>query len=320
MESFWKKLKRPILVSAPMEDVSDPAFRLMLARHGKPAVIFTEFVSADGLCSRGKEKILPKLKFDEAERPIVAQLFGSKPENLKEAARICKELGFDGIDINMGCPDKSINKQKAGADLINNPTLAREIIRATKEGAADLPVSVKTRIGYNKIDTEKWLGELLAEEPAALTVHGRTKKEMSLVPCHWDEIEKARHLRESLGIKTLILGNGDVSSLKEAREKAKNHSLDGVMIGRGLFGNPWFFGETKNREQMSESEIAQALLEHCQLYDRLVRPYRSFDLMKKHFKAYFSRDKDSKRIRTELMSAKSSVDVEETLKKLDILS
>src|SRR5476649_391186 len=160
---FWKDLKKPILCLAPMADVTDCAFRQIIAKYGKPDVFFTEFVSADGLCSPGRDKLLVDFIYGENERPIVAQIFGANAENIKKAASLCKELGFDGIDINMGCPDKSIEKQCAGAGMIKDPKLAKEIIRAAIEGAGGLPVSVKTRIGYNKNEIDTWIRGLLQE-------------------------------------------------------------------------------------------------------------------------------------------------------------
>ena len=167
-----------------MANVTDAAFRRIIAKYGKPDVIWTEFVSADGLLSKGRDKLLIDLEYSEAERPIVAQLFSGNPEKMYEAAKLVKKLGFDGLDINMGCPDRSIEKSGAGAALIRNPNLARAVLRSAKEGAGGLPVSVKTRLGYNKDILDDWLPELLAEKPAAVTIHARTRKEMSKVPAH----------------------------------------------------------------------------------------------------------------------------------------
>ena len=248
---FWSKLKKqaserapsePIMVLAPMADVTDEAFRRVIAKYGKPDAIWTEFVSADGLCHpEGRKKLLVDLSYSETERPIVAQLFSGRPEKMFEAAKLVKELGFDGLDINMGCPDRSIEKSGAGASLMKKPQLAREIIRAAKEGAGDLPVSVKTRIGYNKNELAAWLPELLAEEPAVITVHARTRKEMSEVPARWEEVKRAVEIRDNLKSKTLIFGNGDVTDLNDARVKAKLSGADGVMLGRAIFGNPFLF-------------------------------------------------------------------------------
>ena len=190
---FWKQLQkkareegRPILTLAPMADVTDAAFRRIIAKYGKPDVTWTEFVSADGLCSAGRPVLLRDLAYDESERPIVAQLFTSHPEKMFEAAQLVASLGFDGIDINMGCPDKSIEKQGAGAANIKNPARAVEVIEAARRGAPNLPVSVKTRIGYNTIDLEGWIGTLLKLRLPVLTVHLRTRKEMSDVPAQWN--------------------------------------------------------------------------------------------------------------------------------------
>src|SRR3989344_2864791 len=252
VKGFWKKLlstsnvdKRPILALAPMADVTDATFRRIIAKYGKPDVMFTEFVSCDGLCSAGQKNLWPILKFIKKERPIVAQVFGAKPENFYESAKLIKKLGFDGIDINMGCPDKKVIKQGAGAALINNSRLAQEIIRQTKKGArlsggqaGAMPVSIKTRIGYDKYDKKefkKWLTALLEEKPAAITIHGRTKKEMSVVSARWDIVAEAVKIRnefDSSDNHTLILGNGDVQSVADAKEKSRISGADGVMIGR----------------------------------------------------------------------------------------
>ncbi|KKU06531.1 MAG: tRNA-dihydrouridine synthase [Candidatus Collierbacteria bacterium GW2011_GWC2_45_40] len=235
-----RDLDRPILALAPMADVTNAAFRQIIAKYGKPDVVFTEFVSCDGLCSKGRKNLLPILKYTEKEKPIVAQVFGAKPENFYESAKLIKKLGFDGIDINMGCPDKKVIKQGAGAALINNPKLAQEIIRQTKKGArlsggqaGEMPVSVKTRIGYDKYDKnefKKWLTVLLECEPAAITIHARTKKEMSLVPAKWEVVAEAVKIRDEFfdnkKDKTLILGNGDVQSVADAKEKARISGAD----------------------------------------------------------------------------------------------
>ena len=218
------------MVLAPMADVTDAAFRRIIAKYGKPDVMFTEFVSADGLCSTGRKKLLVNLMYSESERPIVAQLFTGKPEKMREAAKLAKELGFDGVDINMGCPDKKVEKQCAGASLIKNPKLARELIRAAKEGAEGLPVSVKTRLGYNKDELETWLPELLAEEPAAIIIHARTRKEMSLVPARWERVKRAVEIRESFFSSPSAPtppARGGVSSLRDGvvGEKGEKRAL-----------------------------------------------------------------------------------------------
>ena len=241
-KNFWQKLPQPFFCLAPMAKVTDPAFRRIITKYGKADVLWTEFVSADGLCHpKGRERLLSLLQFSKLERPIVAQIFGAKPEKIKEATKIICKLGFDGVDINLGCPDRSVEKQGAGAALMKNPKLAREIIRAAKKGGGGLPVSVKTRIGYNKNEIETWIRELLSEDLAALTVHLRTRKEMSDVPAHWEHMKRIIEIRNEMGKETLILGNGDALDLEDAKRKVAETGCDGVMLGRAIFGNPWLF-------------------------------------------------------------------------------
>lgn len=361
VKGFWKtlsmsrsRLDRPILALAPMADVTDAAFRRIIAKYSKtkngaPYITFTEFVSCDGLCSEGRKNLLPLLKFSKKEKPIVAQIFGAKPENFYESAKLIKKLGFDGIDINMGCPDKKVIKQSAGASLINNPRLAQKIILETKRGAGRLPVSVKTRIGYNRYDKKelkKWLIALLECEPAAITIHARTKKEMSLVPARWDIVAEAVKIRDefcgSKPDKTLILGNGDVQSVAEAYEKAEQYGTDGVMIGRAVFGNPWLFAENRPCQEPAKpvtmagrfsnaenfavlpgcfhpgrsakfSTRISVLLEHTKLFEKLNKN-KNFDVMKKHFKSYVSGFIGAKELRIKLMACKNAKEVEVVLK------
>lgn len=296
-----------------MADVTDMAFRQIVLSCARPDVMFTEFVSADGLCSeKGKLKLMPYLKFKENERPIVAQFFGANPKNFYKCARLAVELGFDGIDINMGCPDRSIEKQGAGAALINNPKLAQEIIKETKRGSGGLPVSVKTRLGYNRIATKKWVPVLLETEPAALIIHGRTRKEMSSVPAHWDEIGIAAEI--SQGSKTLIVGNGDVVDLADAKQKAKDYGLDGIMVGRGIFANPWFFSQDVENVEHTPNERIELLKHHIELFTELWGDNKHFDVTKKFFKVYISNWDGAKELRAKLMTAKSKQNV------VDILS
>ncbi|MBI2637467.1 MAG: tRNA-dihydrouridine synthase family protein, partial [Candidatus Sungbacteria bacterium] len=278
---FWKNLKKPIFAIAPMANVTDAAFRKIFVLCGRPDVFWTEFVSVEGLLSRGKEALLPDLWFDKSEHPIVAQIFGSNPEQFERIGPLIKELGFDGVDINMGCPDKNVEKQGAGAALIKTPELAKEIIRALKRGVDPLPVSVKTRIGYSKNEIETWIPSLLKENLAALIIHLRKRKEMSDVPAHWELARDAVELRDRYSPQTLILGNGDVNSLNEARTRIEESGMDGVMIGKGIFGNPWFFlGRTPDtREKLTR------MVQHAELFESMFQGKKSFAVMKKHFKA-----------------------------------
>lgn len=316
MSGFWDKLTKPIFVLAPMADVTDAAFRRVIAEKGRPDVVWTEFVSADGLAlapEEGRQKLLKDLIYTEAERPIVAQFFTSTPEHMKKAAALARELGFDGIDINMGCPAKVINRQDAGACLIKTPEVAAALIRAAKEGAGDLPnrngpaipVSVKTRVGYNKVEIETWLPALLKEEPAVLTVHARTAKEMSKVPARWEFVKRAVAIRNELGVKTLIFGNGDVKDLKEARQKVEETGCDGVMLGRAIFGNPWLFAE----RAPDLKERLETLADHARLFEELLGGTKSFAIMKKHFKAYVSGFDGAHELRARLMEARDAAEV-----------
>lgn len=312
-KGFWAKLKKPIMALAPMANVTDAAFRRVIAKYGKPDVMWTEFVSADGLMSAGQKKLLVDLAYSEGQRPIVAQLFSGNPEKMFEAAKLVKELGFDGLDINMGCPDRSIERSGAGAALIKNPRLAREVLRATQEGAKGIPVSVKTRLGYNRDSLEEWLPELLAEQPAAIILHARTRKEMSKVPARWQRVKRAVEMRNEQGSETLILGNGDVMTLADAKRKAEETGADGVMLGRAIFGNPWLFAggdgddrmsmEGAERKEPSIRQKLQVLVEHVKLFGELLGEDKNFAVMKKHFKAYVEGFDGAKELRIRLLEA-----------------
>jgi nifR3 family TIM-barrel protein len=305
---FWKKLKKPIFVLAPMADVTDCVFRTIISKYGKPDVLWTEFVSADGLAHKdARKKLVIDLKFNKKEHPIVAQIFGSNAENIKKASALCKKLGFDGVDINMGCPDRSVEKQCSGAGMIKNPDKAVEVIRAAKLGAKGLPISVKTRVGYNKEEIDTWIRKILEQDIAVLTVHLRTRKEMSLVPAHWDLMERVIAIRDELKKETLIIGNGDAVDLKDAKEKVSKYKCDGVMLGRAIFGNPWLFtGKIPTLE-----EKLKVMIEHTKLYAKELGKHKNFAIMKKHYKAYVNGFQGAKELRMELMEAKNAKEIEE---------
>lgn len=309
-KGFWATIKKPIMVLAPMADVTDAAFRRIIAKYGKPDVLYTEFVSADGILSPGRDVLMRDLIYTEDERPIIAQFFTSNPENMEKVAQMAKEMGFDGFDINMGCPDRSVEKQGCGSALIKNPSQALELIAAAKRGAGEMPVSVKTRIGYNTDQTEEWIGTLLSAEPAVIFLHGRTRKEMSKVPAHWDAIARAVKVRDEAGSETLIIGNGDVQNLEEARQRVEETGVDGVMIGRGIFGNPWLFGEY---ELTSIEEKLRVMVEHTKLFEELLGDVKNFAIMKKHYKAYVNGFDGAKELRMELMEAQNAGEVEATV-------
>ncbi|MBI3385625.1 tRNA-dihydrouridine synthase, partial [Candidatus Gottesmanbacteria bacterium] len=287
MVNFWRTLSlqsKPFLVLAPMDGVTDYVFRDIIAGIAKPDVFFTEFTNVDALLSTGYEKTIPRLKYSERQRPIVAQIWGREPKNFYTVAGLMKDLGFDGIDINMGCPDRAVMKLGSGASLIDNPRLAAEIIAATKDGAAGLPVSVKTRIGVRDVKTDTWIRFLLEQNIDALTVHGRTAKELSNVPAHWEEIEKSVKLRDHIHPTTAMIGNGDIMNQQQAQHVHTAYRMDGVMIGKGIFINPWVFERIPKAHTAAES--LELLLAHAKLYSDTYPGERRFAAMRKYFKIY----------------------------------
>ncbi len=324
--SFWHSLKKPIVVLAPMADVTDAAFRRMIAKYsahtradgtvGGPDVMWTEFVSADGLVRatpEGKVKLMADLIYSEEERPVVAQLFSSIPEHMEYAAALCAELGFDGVDINMGCPVGNIVDQGCGAAMIKNPESAQLAIRAAKRGieksGKSIPVSVKTRLGYNQDELETWLPLLLAEEPAVVTVHARTRKDMSKVPARWERVKRAVEIRNELGSDALIFGNGDVVSLSDAIQKCTETGADGAMLGRAIFGNPWLFHPEHDLLNVPLIERFRVMIEHTKLFRELL-PHKNFAIMKKHYKAYVNNFPGAHELRAALMNAHSIEEIE----------
>ncbi|MFZ5425014.1 MAG: tRNA dihydrouridine synthase [Patescibacteria group bacterium] len=305
MKNVWSELKKPIVVLAPMYDVTDFAFREIVCETAKPDVLFTEFVNVEALYSKGREVVLKKLKFSAKQSPVIAQVWGTKPENFEKAAAELNEMGFAGVDLNMGCPQKSVMKLGLCAGLINDRTLAHEIISATKEGAKNMPVSVKTRLGINEYQTKDWIGFLLEHNLNALTIHGRTVKDMSKVLANWGEIKKAVELRNSMKKETVILGNGDVLNRTQAEEYCKKYKTDGVMIGRGIFLDMWAFARESNVAPGDKLNILKNLLvKHLDLYAELYKN-RNYNVMKKYFKIYIKDFDGSKELKDKLMETKS---------------
>ena len=311
MSNFWEKLSKPFFALAPMADVTDASFRRIICKYGKPDIFWTEFVSADGLASPGREALKIDLIYTEGERPIVAQLFSAHPEKMREASKLCAELGFDGIDINMGCPDRSIEKQGAGAAMMKNQKSAGDIIQAVKDGITDagknIPVSVKTRVGYNKVQIDEWIPFLLSQGLDALTIHARTRKEMSNVPARWEHVREVVEIRDKMRVKTKILGNGDVRNIAEARARVEETGCDGVMLGRAIFGNPWLFAE---REPSIEEKL-RVMCEHTKLYEELLGKYKNFAIMKKHYKAYVNGFDGAKELRVKLMECNNATEIKD---------
>jgi tRNA-dihydrouridine synthase len=304
-----------------MYDVTDAAFRRIIAKYGKPDVFYTEFTSTDGLSNEvGRKKLLHHLKFDNSEHPIVAQVFGTKPDKYRETAQLVRELGFDGFDINMGCPDKNIIKGGSCAGLFHTPELAKEIILASKEGAGGnapnaIPVSIKIRIGDTKVDWQNWIGKLLEAEPAAIAIHLRTRKEMSKVPAHWElmpEIVKFIHDHTTPDTRPIILGNGDIMTIPQANTKITETGCDGVMLGRAIFGNPWLFDRHRTTPPSREERLS-VLIEHAQLYEKMFADIKLWDIMKRHFKAYVTGFDGAAELRAQLYETKNAAEVTDLL-------
>lgn len=330
-----------------MANVTDVAFRAMIAKYGKPDVIWNEFVSADGLCSPGKDRLLVDLQFSKKEKPIVAQLFTGHPEAMKKAAKLCAVLGYDGLDINMGCPDRAVEKQGGGSASIRDPQNAIRVLHAARAGfGRPDAVSVKTRIGYNRVEMD-WLRLLLEQKLPALTVHLRTRKEMSDVPAHWElmpEIVKMRdEVQKDIPVeeRTLLIGNGDVESVADGATQIKKYGCDGVMIGRGIFGTPWLFkdielvrggGQGVSRSKKSDQKVVTfsgtktpeerltIMVEHAKLFEKTfcgkngIKRFKSFAVMKKHFKAYVSGWDGAKELRMKLMETENAAQVDKIVK------
>lgn len=299
-----------------MADVTDIVFRNLVAkysRHGQPGggpdVFWTEFVATDGLMSAGREKLLVDLKFTNQEHPIVAQIFGATPQNFEDTARMCIDMGYDGIDINMGCPDKNVCKQGAGSALIKTPELAQEVIRATMRGAGDKPVSVKTRIGWTVDETETWIPAILETNPAVLSIHARTKKDMSKVPPKWEAVKRAVELRNQISPETLIMANGGIRTHQQGREVVALTGCDGIMMGKAVFGNPWLFDTTVDHRAISIRDRLQVMMEHTNNYERELGEYKNFAIMKKHFKAYVHGFPGAKELRMNLMDQSDATGV-----------
>ncbi len=292
--NFWDSYKH-IYALAPMEDVTDTVFRELVlneASSNNLNVLFSEFLSTDGFCHPiGKDKVIHRLKINESEirlvrkrnAKLVAQIWGTDPEKFyKTAQYIQNYTQFDGIDINMGCPQKNIIKKGACSALINNPALAKEIILATIEGTS-LPVSVKTRIGFKNINTENWTRHLLNTPIKALTVHGRIQKQMSEDIANWDEIGKVVQLRNEMNLQTKIIGNGDILTTEDCNNKINKYKVDGVMVGRGVFNNFWMFS---NRNEITIENKLNAILNHALLFSKTWGTSKPWIILRRFFKIY----------------------------------
>jgi nifR3 family TIM-barrel protein len=302
--SFYEGLKKPFLILAPMDDVTDTVFRQVVADLAPPDLYFTEFVNADGLQSPGRERLMPKLRFSQKERPIIAQIWGIKPENFYKTTKLVKELGYDGVDLNMGCPVKKVVKGGACAALITNRELAGELIDATMDAAGDdFPVSVKTRVGFTTVDMN-WIEFLLGKKLDLLSIHGRTAKQLSKVPADWELIGRVRQMRDSLCPATLIAGNGDVKSRAQAEQLAVKHGLDGIMVGRGIFHDPFVFSKESPWGSYTKEQKLRLFANHIELFAKTWQKgeYR-FDSLKKFCKVYINGFDGASVLRAEFMAA-----------------
>lgn len=356
--SFWNRLPRPIIGLSPMDGVTDAAFRLIAARHGRPDLIVTEFTHVEGIC-RGIPAVLRHLAYHEAERPVVAQVFGSEPDTFYKAAHVVAALGFDGLDINMGCPDKAVAAHGCGAALIRTPERALAIIRAAQAGVNDwasgqelvalglpagtvesvermagvrpgdqprrlIPVSVKTRLGYDRVVVDSWIAALLDAEPAAVSIHGRTLAQRYQGEADWDAIARAAALARRTS--TLLLGNGDLMTPADVVRRVRETGVHGVLIGRGALGNPWIFrssdavrtacadpgADDPDPPRVEAAERWRVAREHAALFDRL-RGHVPFTVMRKHLGWYVRGPENRPGLRARLVQVRDLAELDALL-------
>ncbi|KKJ47325.1 hypothetical protein T651_05950 [Staphylococcus aureus MRSN 2761] len=307
-ENFWSELPRPFFILAPMEDVTDIVFRHVVSEAARPDVFFTEFTNTESFCHpEGIHSVRGRLTFSEDEQPMVAHIWGDKPEQFRETSIQLAKMGFKGIDLNMGCPVANVAKKGKGSGLILRPDVAAEIIQATKAGG--LPVSVKTRLGYYEIDEWKdWLKHVFEQDIANLSIHLRTRKEMSKVDAHWELIEAIKNLRDEIAPNTLLTINGDIPDRKTGLELAEKYGIDGVMIGRGIFHNPFAF-EKEPREHTSK-ELLDLLRLHLSLFNKYEKDeIRQFKSLRRFFKIYVRGIRGASELRHQLMNTQSIAEV-----------
>lgn len=304
--SVLQSLPRPFFVLAPMDDVTDTVFRQVINDCARPDLFFTEFVNVDGLQSPGRPKLIHKLALADKEKPVIAQLWGKNPENYYRTTKELRQMGFAGVDINMGCPAKVVIKNGCCAALINNRELAGDIIRATREGAGkDFPVSVKTRVGFTTIDMS-WIEYLLELKLNMLTIHSRTVSQMSKVPAQWELFDQIHALRSSLSPDTLLVGNGDVLTRQQGEELAEQYGLDGIMIGRGVFHDPYVFMQESPWYSKTRQERIDLYTKHVKLFlETYPDSVRKIHTLNKFCKIYIEGFPGAKELRERLMAAQS---------------
>lgn len=338
VRGFWENLQDPIVGLAPMDGVTDASFRYMVCKHSKPSLVMTEFTNVEGL-ARGAVDMLRAFVYSDIERPVVAQIYGVEVESYYKCAVMLCAMGFDGIDINMGCPANKVAKRGSGAGLIRTPELAKELVRTCKKAVKDwaegisledagvhpdiiavidvvgerleIPVSVKTRVGFDQDIVEEWVKHLMEEEPANITMHGRTLKQMYTGESNWESIGKAALLTK--GTETSFLGNGDVSSMEDAQKKMDTYGVDGVLVGRATFGNPWFFGD----HEPTIEERLLAVVEHCHVFEKLL-PQCAFHNIKKHLAWYCKGFEGARELRMNLMRSSGAEEVEKLIQTFKI--
>ena len=316
-DNFWRDLPRPFFVLAPMEEVTDVVFRHVVSEAGRPDVFFTEFTNTESYCHpEGNQSVRGRLAFTEDEQPLVAHIWGDKPEYFRQMSIGMAKLGFSGVDINMGCPVANVAPKGKGSGLIRRPEVAADLIQAAKAGG--LPVSVKTRLGYTDVDEwQDWLTHLLKQDIANLSIHLRTRKEMSQVDAHWELIPEIKKLRDDVAPDTLLTINGDIPDRQTGLELARLYGVDGIMIGRGIFKNPFAF-EKEPKDHNSE-ELLDLLRLHLDLHDKYSKELepRPFKPLRRFFKIYVKGFRGAGELRNQLMSAESTDEVRELLDRFE---
>ncbi len=312
MQNIWENLPKPFLILAPMEGVTDAVFRQVIAKAGRPDLFYTEFTNVSSFASeKGRHDALDRLTIAPTDTPIIAQIWGKNPDHFSELASALNKLGFSGVDINMGCPDRHVNRAGGGAAMIKTPELAIECIKRAKE-ATDLPISVKTRLGFTYLEEYKdWISLLLKQDLAALTVHLRTRKEMSKVPAHYELIPELIKLRDEISPNTKLIINGDIKNKAEAEKLHQKYpEVDGFMIGRGVFVNPYCFTD----HAPSRDELMKLLNLHLDLFDESCKDqYRSFEPLKHFFKIYLNNFPGASNLRAKLMETHSTAEARKIL-------
>ncbi|WP_050614031.1 tRNA dihydrouridine synthase [Bacillus testis] len=320
LDNFWRNLPRPFFILAPMEEVTDVVFRHVVSAAARPDVFFTEFTNSESYCHpEGKQSVRGRLTFTEDEQPIVAHIWGDKPEKFRQMSIGMAKQGFKGIDINMGCPVPNVAGDGKGSGLILRPEVAAELIQAAKAGG--LPVSVKTRLGYTEVgEWREWLTHILKQDIANLSIHLRTRKEMSQVDAHWELIPEIKKLRDEVAPDTLLTINGDIPDHQTGLKLAHQYGIDGIMIGRGIFHNPFAF--EKEPKEHDSKELLGLLRLHLDLYDKYSKELetRPFTALHRFFKIYVKGFRGASGLRNQLMNTKSTNEVRALLDHFESLN